>query len=90
MKQKNAGKNTSLGQCENITDDNSEVDSDNDHSAQRPFFSHLVCVSLIVNVALKCTVNVCVYIIKYPLSLPFFYVFACSLSHSLCLAMIEG
>ena len=37
MKQKNAGKNTSLGQCENITDDNSEVDNDNDHSAQRPF-----------------------------------------------------
>ena len=45
MKQKNVGKNTSLWQCENITNDNSEVDNDNGHSVQRSFFG-TECVSV--------------------------------------------
>ena len=48
IKQKIVGKNTSLWQCENVTNDNSEVDNDNDHSVQRFFFSYWVYVCLTV------------------------------------------
>ena len=73
MKQMNVGKNTNLWRCENITNENSEMENDNGHSVQKSFFSHWVCVSLTANVTLKRTVNVCVYMLKYPLSFsPFF------------------